>query len=214
VERSRQIASLPSLSLLTLAGMTPSSLDVEYHEIAEIKSPPELPVHFDLVALTSLSAQIYDAYEVAAHYRRLGIPVVMGGLHVTAVPEEAVTHCTSAAAGEGELIWPALIEDFERGSLKPVYSPALGLEFNLGNAPMPRFDLLDPGEYNRITVLTSRGCPHKCSFCASSILLTPASNPTGSRSMGALSLAWMGTTLRSSTRCSVLFGSPGSMKCR
>ncbi len=174
VERSKQIASLPSLSLLTLAGLTPDSFDIEYHEIADLKTLAELPVHFDLVGLTSLSAQIYDAYEVAAHYQRLGIPVVMGGLHVTSLPEEAAAHGTSAVVGEGELSWPQVLVDFERGALKPVYRPSPGVEFDLRHAPMPRFDLLDPDKYNRITVQTSRGCPHKCSFCASSILLTPA----------------------------------------
>jgi len=174
VERSRQIASLPSLSLLTLAGMTPSRFEVEYHEIADLGVLPEMPVHFDLVALTSLSAQIYDAYQVAAFYRSRGIPVVMGGLHVTSLPEEARLHCDSAVVGEGELSWRQLLEDFDRGALEPLYRPQPGAEFDLRAAPRPRFELLDPDKYNRITVQTSRGCPHKCAFCASSILLTPA----------------------------------------
>ncbi|HZI31504.1 MAG TPA: radical SAM protein, partial [Candidatus Binatia bacterium] len=71
----------------------------------------------------------------------------------------------------GELLWPELLADLECGQLKPFY--VTNREFNLADAPMPRFDLLDPGKYNRLTVQTSRGCPHKCEFCASSILLTP-----------------------------------------
>lgn len=173
IERSKVIASLPSLSLLTLAGMTPRKHEVEYHEIADLKKLPELPDHFDLVALTSLSAQIHDAYQVARHYQRRGIPVVMGGLHVTSLPQEAKEHCASVIVGEGEALWPEVLDDFERGDLKPFYRhPAPGT-FDLRDAPMPRFDLLDPAKYNRITVQTSRGCPHKCEFCASSILLTP-----------------------------------------
>lgn len=173
IERSKVIASLPSLSLLTLAGLTPDHYNVEYHEIADLKKLPDLPTHFDLVALTSLSAQIYDAYAVADHYRALGIPVVMGGLHVTSLPEEAKEHCAGVVIGEGEPLWPQVLADFERGELKAYYrSPAHG-QFDLRDAPMPRFDLLDPAKYNRITVQTSRGCPHKCEFCASSILLTP-----------------------------------------
>jgi radical SAM superfamily enzyme YgiQ (UPF0313 family) len=74
--------------------------------------------------------------------------------------------------GEGELLWPEVLNDFERGALKPVYVSAQPGSFDLRDAPMPRFDLLDPEKYNRITVQTSRGCPHKCEFCASSILLT------------------------------------------
>lgn len=173
VERSKVIASLPSLGALTLAALTPESdFDVEYHEISDIKTALPLPAHFDLVALTSLSAQVLEAYAVADQYRAMGIPVVMGGLHVTAMPDEAAQHATSVVIGEGEPVWPDVLADFLRGELKSRYS-AVGNEFQLSDAPIPRFDLLDPDKYNRITVQTARGCPHKCEFCASSILLTP-----------------------------------------
>jgi len=172
VERSKVIASLPSLSLLTLAGMTPDHFEIEYHEILDLKTDGDPPDHFDLVALTSLSAQIFEAYKVADRYRSLGVPVVMGGLHVSSVPEEAKQHCDAVVIGEGELVWNDLLSDFEKGRLQPFYHARQCGEFDLANAPVPRFDLLDPDKYNRITVQTSRGCPHKCSFCASSILLT------------------------------------------
>ncbi len=171
VERSKQIASLPSLGLLTLAGMTPRPHTVSYHEAPSAEVIPTLPVNFDLVAISSLSAQIKDAYRVAAHYRALGIPVVMGGLHVTSVPGEPEQHDAIAVLGEGELAWPLILADAERGSVKPVYD-LRGQEFDLANAPMPAFELLDIERYNRITVQTSRGCPWRCNFCASSILLT------------------------------------------
>ncbi len=171
VERSKQIASLPSLGLLTLAGMTPRPHVVTYHEAPSAEVIPTLPVNFDLVAISSLSAQIKDAYRVAAHYRALGIPVVMGGLHVTSVPGEPERHNAIAVLGEGELAWPLILEDAERGTLKSVYD-LRGQEFDLADAPMPAFELLDIERYNRITVQTSRGCPWRCNFCASSILLT------------------------------------------
>ncbi len=172
VERSKVIASLPSLSMLTLAGMTPREFAVEYHEIADFKEAGELPEHFDLVAITSLTAQIQDAYQVADSFRAMGKTVVMGGLHVTALPEEAADHCDSVVVGEGELVWQQLLHDYNLDRLEKVYYASRHGEFDLAQAPMPRFDLLDPAKYNRITVQTSRGCPHKCSFCASSILLT------------------------------------------
>src|SRR5437763_468433 len=172
VERSKVIASLPSLSLLTLAGLTPKKFEVEYREIFDLKQSGELPEDYDLVAITSLSAQIYEAYKVADFYRSKNIPVVMGGLHVSSVPQEAKEHCTSVVIGEGEPLWPQLLADFERGALQPLYIQSPGGLYDLRAAPMPRFDLLDPNKYNRITVQTSRGCPHKCEFCASSILLT------------------------------------------
>ncbi len=173
VERSKVIASLPSLSLLTLAGLTPKKFQIEYREILDLKQAGPLPEDYDLVAITSLSAQIYEAYRVADFYISKGIPVVMGGLHVSSVPDEAKEHCSSVVIGEGEPLWPQVLADFERGNLQPFYRQSPAGLFDLRDAPMPRFDLLDPEKYNRITVQTSRGCPHKCEFCASSILLTP-----------------------------------------
>jgi radical SAM superfamily enzyme YgiQ (UPF0313 family) len=172
VNRNRVIASMPSLGLLTLAGMTPREHEVEYMEIADLKAAGELRSDLDLVAISSFSAQVFEAYDLAVRYRARGIPVVMGGLHVTSVPGEAREHCTSVVIGEGEPLWREVLADAEAGTLKPVYRSATSGQFDLADAPMPRFDLLDPSKYNRLTVQTSRGCPHKCSFCASSILLT------------------------------------------
>jgi radical SAM superfamily enzyme YgiQ (UPF0313 family) len=173
VDRNRIIASLPSLGLLTLAGLTPETFAVEYHEIADLRKLSELPVHFDLVALSTFTAQLKEAYDVADFYRAKGISVVMGGLTVSSLHDEAREHCTSVVVGEGEPIWPEVLRDFESGHLKPLYAQSPPGRFALRDAPMPRFNLLDPGKYNRLTVQTSRGCPHRCSFCASSILLTP-----------------------------------------
>ncbi len=173
VERNRTIASLPSLSLLTLAALTPPKFKVEYLEIADLEEDYSLPDDFDLVAISSFSAQIYEAYGLADQYRRRDIPVVMGGLHVSALPGEAKEHCTSVVVGEGEPLWPLVLSDLERGELKPYYVQSPSGGFDLSEAPIPRFDLLDPEKYNRLTVQTSRGCSHRCEFCASSILLTP-----------------------------------------
>jgi radical SAM superfamily enzyme YgiQ (UPF0313 family) len=171
VERSQVIASLPSLSLLTLAGMTPDEFEVSYHEIADIRTMGELPA-CDVAAIASFSAQIKDAYEVSDRYRALGVRTVLGGLHVTARPEEAKRHADAIVIGEGELGWPELLADLRAGRLQPVYAPN-GREFSLADSPMPRFDLLDIERYNRLTVQTQRGCPWRCEFCAASIRLTP-----------------------------------------
>lgn len=172
VERSKVIASLPSLSLLTLAALTPVHHQAQYLEIADIRANPDLPSDFDLVAISTFTAQVYDAYEIADRYRARGVPVVMGGLHVSVLPEEALEHCAAVIIGEGEPLWPRLIEDWECGRLQPRYAQEPYGTYDLADAPIPRFDLLDPDKYNRLTVQTSRGCPHKCNFCASSILLT------------------------------------------
>jgi radical SAM superfamily enzyme YgiQ (UPF0313 family) len=171
VDRNKIIASLPSLGLLTLAGLTPDKFEISYHEIADLKTLPELPTDFDLVAVSTFTAQFYEACDVADYYRAKKIPVVMGGITVSSLREQTKEHCDSVIVGEGELLWPELLADFERGALKPLY--VNDREFDLADAPLPRFDLLDPEKYNRLTVQTSRGCPHKCEFCASSILLTP-----------------------------------------
>ena len=172
VDRNKIIASLPSLGLLTLAGLTPDTFDIEYHEIADLRNSGAPPEHFDLVALSTFTAQFKEACEIADFYRAKHIPVVMGGITASSLADEAGEHCTSVVVGEGEPLWPEALKDFSRGSLKPRYTHCSPGQFDLRDAPMPRFDLLDPAKYNRITVQTSRGCPHRCEFCASSILLT------------------------------------------
>lgn len=170
VERSKVIASMPSLSLLTLAGMTPDHFDVSYHEIEDIRQLGELP-ECDVAAISTYTAQVKDAYALAERYRAVGVRTVIGGLHATVLPEEALRYVDAVCVGEGELAWPEILRDIEQGRLGGVYAPH-GREFDLAEAPIPRYDLLDPGKYNRLTVQTSRGCPWKCDFCASSILLT------------------------------------------
>jgi radical SAM superfamily enzyme YgiQ (UPF0313 family) len=171
VDRNKIIASLPSLGLLTLAGMTPDRVEVEYIEIADIKNVNELPNSFDMVAISTYSAQIFEAYELSERYKKKGIKTVIGGPHVTCLPEEARKHCDSVVIGEGEPSWLDLLNDCEKGRLKPFYS-SFDKDFDLKDAPMPRFELLNPEKYNRLTVQTSRGCPHHCEFCAASILIS------------------------------------------
>ncbi|MBN1794532.1 MAG: cobalamin-dependent protein [Candidatus Omnitrophica bacterium] len=171
VDRNKIIASLPSLGLLTLAGMTPDGHDIEYLEIFDIKDLEKLPGPFDLVAVSTYSAQIFEAYELADRYRKQGVTTVIGGPHVTCVPEEAQEHCDCVVIGEGEAVWPRLLRDFENNALEPLYT-SFNENFDLADSPIPRFELLDPDKYNRLTVQTSRGCPHRCEFCAASVLIS------------------------------------------
>ena len=171
VERSRQIASLPSLGLLTLAGMTPKKHECRYIEIPDLSAGKDELESFDLVAISSYSAQINEAYELAMRYRAAGTPVIIGGPHVTALPHEAKKYATSVVIGEGEVVWPQILEDAENNALKLLYRAGPG-GFDLADAPMPAFELLDISKYNRLTVQTSRGCPHNCDFCAGSNLIT------------------------------------------
>ena len=171
VERSKTIASLPSLGLLTLAGMTPSRHAVSYIEVPDIVQIGELPSGFDLVAISTYSAQVDEAYELARRCRAAGIKTVIGGPHVSALPDEAARHCDAVVVGEGEAFWLQVLEDAERGRLQPRYEEPRDT-FDMADAPVPAFELLDIAKYNRLTVQTSRGCPHHCEFCASSVVLT------------------------------------------
>jgi len=172
VERNKQIASLPSLGLLTLAGMTPDSVELGYIEVEGLSEFAGLPEDYDVVAISSFSAQMKEAYVLADRFRSQGVQVILGGLHVTARPDEAAQHADSIIIGEGEPCWPKLVDDLRRGTLQAVYD-SRATPFDLANAPMPRYDLLDPEQYNRLTVQTQRGCPFDCEFCAASIRLSP-----------------------------------------
>jgi radical SAM superfamily enzyme YgiQ (UPF0313 family) len=171
VERSKTIASLPSLGLLTLAALTPPEHEVEYLEVPDPQSLDRLPDGFDLVAISSYSAQILEAYDLADRYREAGVPVVMGGPHVTALPDEAAAHCDAVVLGEGEPCWHRLLSDCASHRLAGLYD-GRPFAFDLAESPVPAFELLDVNRYNRLTVQASRGCPHRCEFCASSVLLT------------------------------------------
>ncbi len=115
LERSQTIASLPSLSLLTLAGMTPDTFEISYHEILDIRELDELP-ECDVAAIASYSAQIKEAYELADRFRAVGVRVVLGGLHVTAMPDEALEHADAVVVGEGEIGWPDVLADLASGT--------------------------------------------------------------------------------------------------
>ena len=170
VSRGKVIAQLPSLSLLIIASVTSEDIEVDYVEVPDVSQIRELNLDYDLVAITSYSAQIYEAYELAGRYKGAGIPVVIGGTHVTAEPEEAKRYADSIVIGEAEPVWPKLIEDFKNGRLQPFYKEEHPGTYALSDSLIPRYELLEPEKYNRITVQTSRGCPHDCEFCAGSKL--------------------------------------------
>lgn len=171
VSRGRVVASLPSLGLLTVAGLTPPSYEVCYREIAELRPDEDLE-RFDLVGISSFTAQIDEAYALADRYRAAGVPVVLGGIHVSLMPDEASRHADSIVLNGAEGAWPLLLQDFERGRLQPRYQGMRARVFEDPHYAMPRFDLLAGRPYNRMTVQTSRGCPLDCEFCAASIRIT------------------------------------------
>ncbi len=116
----------------------------------------------DLVALTSLTITAPRAYEIARRYRARGVPVVLGGVHATLLPDEAAEYVDVVFQGEAEGRWPGLIRDFEAGSLKSRYNGAAGA---LRNLPLPRRDLYRQRYFLQL-VSASRGCRYRCEFCS------------------------------------------------
>ena len=172
VNRGEVVASLPSLGLLTVAALTPDDVEVEYLEVDALPGADEPLQTFDLVGISSFTARINDAYALADRYRKLGIPVVLGGIHVTLLPDEAAQHADSIVVNGAEGAWPRLVEDFRLGKMKPRYDGLASDVFEAGNYAAPRFEFLRDRPYNRLTVQTSRGCPLNCEFCAASLRLT------------------------------------------
>jgi len=171
VTRGQVIASLPSLGLLTVAALTPDDVEIVYREIDDLPPDSELE-RFDLVGISSFTARIDAAYALADRYRDMGVPVVLGGLHVSLLPQEAAKHADSIVLNGAEGAWPELVEDFRNGRMKPLYSGLRKGVFKPGAYAKPRFDLLTGRTYNRVTVQTSRGCPIDCEFCAASLRIT------------------------------------------
>jgi radical SAM superfamily enzyme YgiQ (UPF0313 family) len=116
----------------------------------------------DLVGITAFTSQANRAYEVAAHFRRLGVPVVMGGIHASMCKDEAMARVDSVVTGEAEGIWPEVLEDARQGSLKRLYEGGFA---EMTDVPFARHDLL-PAGYAIGAIQTSRGCPLNCSFCS------------------------------------------------
>ncbi len=171
VERSRIIASLPSLGLLYLAAVTPEGHDLRYFEAESDGTEPKELYGCDLVAISTFSAQIFEAYAIADRLRKGGVRVAMGGLHVSALPAEAAAHADYVVVGEGENTWPAVVGAAVRGDPPRTFLASEFEPVDIALLPVPRFDLLGSRPYNRYTVQTTRGCPWRCEFCASTVML-------------------------------------------
>jgi radical SAM superfamily enzyme YgiQ (UPF0313 family) len=161
--KRRVVFTLPPMALPLLAAITPSGVEVRL--IDEAVEDVDLNLEADLVGLSSMTANSTRAYALADHFRSRGIPVVMGGVHPSSIPEEALKHCDAVVIGEAESLWQRILEDANAKNLQRMYqnsSPA-----SLESLPAPRWDLL-PGQRYFIprTVQVSRGCPMSCSFCS------------------------------------------------
>jgi radical SAM superfamily enzyme YgiQ (UPF0313 family) len=149
----------PPIGLGIVAALTPEGWDVEF---ADENWEPFIYRDADLVGITAFTASANRAYEIAAVYRSHGTPVVMGGIHASMRPEEALKFADAIVVGEAESVWAQVVADAEAGRLQETYH---GGWPDLAGMQPPRRDLFHPG-YRFASVQTSRGCPMDCEFCS------------------------------------------------
>ena len=162
---SEDSAYLPRLGLGILAALTPPEDEIIYTD--DVVRPFDLRrdvKDVDLVGISVDSKTARRSYEIAQAYRRRGAKVVMGGIHPTALPQEALQYADAVVCGEAEALWPELLADFKDGALKPIYSGSLP---KLSGWPPARRDLFRSKKYIPFQVVqTMRGCPYPCEFCS------------------------------------------------
>ena len=152
----------PHLSLTMLAGLTPNEHEVQITD--ENVDKVDFEEDVDLVGLTGMTIHAQRAYEIGGEFRKRGIPVVMGGVHASNLPNEAKKNVDSVVIGEAETVWAKLLQDVQSGNLKPFYK-AEGL-CSLKGIPHPRQDLLKKAYMTTNCIQTTRGCPFNCSYCS------------------------------------------------
>ncbi len=149
----------PPLGLAIVAALTPDDWEIvlkdENFEDFEYE-------HADLVGITSFTSTVTRAYEIADEYTSRNTPVVLGGIHASMLPDEALRYVDVVAVGEAESTWPRIIADFENGELRKTYSGEL---INLKDMPRARHDLYHE-DYVFDSIQTTRGCPMQCEFCS------------------------------------------------
>ncbi|HET9474130.1 MAG TPA: cobalamin-dependent protein [Steroidobacteraceae bacterium] len=152
------------LTLTTLAALAPPELDVQFQLFDEGTGDVPRDLDADLVGMTVITGSSMRAYELAAHYRRRGLKVVLGGPHVTLLPDEAEQHADAICTGYAEQSWPELLRDFSRGTLRRRYRQSPGLD--LGGMPFARRELFSKRDYLTQAVFeATRSCAHDCEFC-------------------------------------------------
>ncbi|MFH1419046.1 MAG: radical SAM protein [Planctomycetota bacterium] len=150
------------LGLMALAALTPPEWEITiFDENIRLPDYAALPPP-DLVGVTAFTSQANRAYEVAAHFRGRGVPVVMGGIHATMCPDEATARADAVVTGEAELVWAQVLADIRQGDLRPLYE---GTHAKMDEVPPARHDLLTR-DYAFGSIQTTRGCPLNCSFCS------------------------------------------------
>lgn len=159
--RHRRLIRFPQLTMPLLAAYTPKHWDVIHTD--EIVQSVNYDREVDVIGITANTAAAPHAYQLAKEFRKRGRKVVIGGPHATLLPEEVMLHADAVVVGEGELVWPKLLQDFEKGELQPIYRSC---ELpDLQSMPRPRWDLIKGSVYGKGVTIASRGCPFACDYC-------------------------------------------------
>ena len=153
-------SSIAPLAFGYLAALTPDTYAVRIID-ENIESIDYSDV--DIVGITSYTAKIQRAYEISQKFKDRGIPVIMGGIHVSMMPDEALQYCSSVVIGEAESVWLNVLSDFENNRLQSKYH---GTPIDLDDLPSPDRSLFKNEKYLWDSILTSKGCPMDCSFCS------------------------------------------------
>jgi hypothetical protein len=152
------------LTLTTLAALIPDALNAEVTLVDEGIEEVDTDLDADLVGISAITGTAPRAYEIADDFRSQDVPVVLGGVHPTLRPEEAMAHADSVVTGYAEETWPQLLHDFMNGGMQRRYDQDPDLD--LSSSPRPRRDLLPEGRFTTPhTIEATRGCQHRCDFC-------------------------------------------------
>lgn len=153
------------LTLTTLAAYVPDELDAQIEIADEGVQLVDFESRPDLVAITIITGTSSRGYAIADHFRRRGIPVVIGGVHATLCPDEAALHADVVNIGFGEETWPQMLRDFKRGTMQKRYFGSRPPD--LKGLPWARRDLLKKERYiTTATIWATRGCLNDCDFCS------------------------------------------------
>jgi radical SAM superfamily enzyme YgiQ (UPF0313 family) len=155
---------LPYLGLLKVASLTPPDWSVSI--VDEKVEAVDFGREADLVGISAMTPAAVRGYEIADGFRQRGVRVVMGGMHVSKLPEEALLHCDSVVVGEAEGLWDKALADAAQGALKKIYRREDGFPSLAGRPPLD-WGLYEGKGYLPVHfVETTRGCPHNCEFCS------------------------------------------------
>lgn len=152
------------LTLSTLAAYIPPELNATVEIIDEGIEDVDLNLQTDLVGMTVITGSSIRAYELSAHFRGRGIPVVLGGPHITLIPDDAQPHADAIVVGYAEDTWPQLLRDFAAGQMKPRYD--MSPDLSLANRPFAKREMMKKQHYLTTHVFeATRACVHSCDFC-------------------------------------------------